>query len=403
MNVKNKVGLGLALVVLFLSACKKNDVQGKVDDPNKEFKHLAVMVTDQADKTVSLVWPTLKKVETFQAAFANGTPYTTQSGRFAAISHRANNFLETFDLGLEWHVDHVDWAGTPKFGKMTGVAALPTHFKSKYGEFMTFNDGDGTLSIGKEADIHNNGATMKTLDLGLTKHHGAMASFANGTYAVTQKDNSIPSTLPERVIVVNNAGSTLHVSTIQTKGIHGNATDGVHAVFGSGSGILVVKADGSQKLIPHPTDFGTAWFGTILETATSGEFIGYTAAKGAYKINVITSTVTPIIERTGIMQVKMSYDNKELAVLLHSGELNIFKTKENKLITSFNAIDATETTAPLKPQMVVTKKFAYISQPDKGELVQVSLHSKQVLHKFKLSPKALRVTILGYESDEDHN
>lgn len=397
-----KLSMVATTCILLVVSCRKNDVTHKKDDLNKEYKHIALLVTDQADKSLSLIWPSQNKVEQFSAAYANGTPYTTHDGRFAVLVHRTDNFIQTFDLGLEWHIDHVDWVGTPKFGKLTGTAAQPTHFKSKNGEFLTFNDGDGTLSIGRQEDVHKEGAQMATLHIGLLKHHGAMASFKNGTYAVTQKDNSITGTLPERVMVVNKSGATLHSSTLQTKGIHGNASDGEYAVFGSASGILVVTADGTQRLINHPADFGTAWFGTILETANPGQFVGYTAAKGAYLINVKDNSVRPIIENTTIMQCKISYDLKMLHVLLHDGHLNVYNLSNNTLTTSFKAIDPVEPSASIKPQMEATQKFAYISQPAIGELWQVNLHSKKVANRFKLSAKAFRPTILGYESNQDH-
>lgn len=121
--------------------------------------------------------------------------------------------------------------GTPKFGTLTGQSLLPTHFKSKKGELLTFNDGDGTLSVAKESEIHTVGAKFKTINAGLLAHHGAMASFTNGTYAITEKDNSITGTLPKKVKIIDNTRKTLFNAKLATKGIHGNATDGTYAVF----------------------------------------------------------------------------------------------------------------------------------------------------------------------------
>ncbi len=166
--------------------------------------------------------------------------------------------VEKFDVGFENHGDHADVKGTPKFGAMVGEGRLPTHFKTFRSEIAVFNDGDGTMDIANENDFHNVGSKMKRIETGNRAHHGAMAKFDNGNYAVTEKDGSVAGTLPERVKIINTNGQLISASTVQTRGIHGNATDGKNAVFGSASGILVVSANGTQKLINHPADFGTA-------------------------------------------------------------------------------------------------------------------------------------------------
>jgi hypothetical protein len=279
---------------------------------------------------------------------------------------------------------------------------LPTHFKSKIGELMTFNDGDGTLSVAKESEINTAGAKFKVINAGLLAHHGAMATFTNGTYAITEKDNSITGTLPEKVKIIDNTGKTLFDATIVTKGIHGNASDGIYAVFGSASGILVVESSGKQKLIAHPEDFGTAWFGTILETSTKGKFIGYTAAKGAYLIDVVSGTVKPILQNTTIMQCKVSYNDSKLGVLLHSGEFKLFNLNSLTAEKEGKVIPETATDAALKPQIQLTENFAYITSPNTGELLQLNLTSMAIVKKIKVSKTPYMITILGFENSEDH-
>lgn len=228
-----------------------------------------------------------------------------------------------------------------------------------------------------------------------------MASFKNGTYAITEKDNSITGTLPEKVKIIDNTGKTLFDAKLVTKGIHGNATDGTYAVFGSASGILVVESNGNQKYIAHPVDFGTAWFGTILETAYTGKFVGYTAAKGTYLIDVINNTVKPIFENTKIMQCKVSYNHKKIGVLLHSGEFRLFDLNTLQLEKTANIISATAEDSTQKPQLELTEKFVYITSPTTGELLQVNL-STLATTKIKTSATPYRITIFGHENSVAH-
>lgn len=406
--MKNKFYKLLFLFALSLFAVScSNDDDNHDDhdhdhDTSEEHTFVRVLLSDEKTTELTLFDPHEDKTSSFTAKFAKSSLYTTESGRYAGIVHRDNNFVETFDSGLELHGDHIDVDDVPKFGVLATSVLKPTHFKSKIGEILTFNDGDGTLSVGKEADVNKAGSTFKTINAGLLAHHGAMATFTNGTYAITEKDNSVTGTLPEKVKIIDNTGKTLFDAKIATKGIHGNASDGVYAVFGSSSGILVVESNGNQKLIDHPADFGTAWFGSILETASAGKFIGYTAAKGAYLIDVVTNTVKPIIQNTTIMQCKTSYDRKKLAVLLHSGELKLYDISSLQAIKETKATAETATDATLKPQMAVTDRFAYITSPTTGELIQVNL-STLAIKKTKVSSTPYMITILGYENSETHS
>ena len=194
----------------------------------------------------------------------------------------------------------------------------------------------------------------------------------------------------------------MHESTIQTKGIHGNATNGTVSLFGSSSGILVVDQNGGQRLIPHPADFGTAWFGTILEAKAAGKFIGYTAAKGAYLIDVAANTVTPIIASTDIMQAKIDYAGKELLILLFSGEVRIYDLATNSLKISGNVVTATAKEETQKPQLEATGRYLYITQPKSGELLQIQKTSLSKVNKVKVSATPYRLSILGVESNEGH-
>lgn len=396
-----KVVLSMVFGALLL-ACDDKEKDDVTPVGETEYKFIRVIVNDEVSKELSLVDPVKLTAEKFEAQYAKSTLYGTQGGRFGAILNGANNFVQLFDTGLEGHGDHVDVKGTPKFGALTGDGNKPTHFKSKGDEIITFNDGDGTLSIAKEADFHTAGKKMTHINAGNVAHHGAMTKFDNGTYAVTEKDGSAAGTLPERVKIIDVSGKTLFASTIQTKGIHGNATNGSVSLFGSSSGILAVEPTGNQQLIPHPADFGDAWFGSILEAKGAGKFLGYTAAKGVYIIDIAAKSVTPVLASTDIMQAKVDYAGNNVVILLHSGELRIYDLKTNTLKTSGAVIGATAKDETQKPQLEATSRYIYITQPRTGELLVVNAANLSKINKVKVSAAPYRLAILGFESSEGH-
>jgi hypothetical protein len=396
-----KTLLAIFITSAFLS-CDKDDEEVVAPAGKSEFKFIRIMVNDELTNQLSLVDPVKLSVESYTAQHPKSALYSTEDGRFGAMVNSANNLVQLFDTGFEGHGDHVDVKGTPKFGALLGEGNKPTHFKSKADEIITFNDGDGTLSVANAADFHTSGAKMRTINAGNIAHHGAMARFDNGTYAITQKDGSVSGTLPERVKIIDATGKTLFESTVRTKGIHGNASDGKKALFGSPNGILVVEQTGKQHLIAHPANFGTAWFGSILEARGAGKFIGYTAAMGAYLIDPIADKITPVIEREDLVQVKVDYAGNRLIALLHSGEVNIYDLKANSLLTSGRVVDAIAKDETHKPQIEATSGFLYITQPKRGELLKVDLADFSKTSSVKVSAAPYRLAILGIESSESH-
>lgn len=400
-----KKSLLKALFVLAVSSAFISCEKDKEVDPAEEvgeFKFIRILVNDEVTKQISLVDPVKLSVESFEAQFAKSALYGTQAGRFGALVTTASNNVQLFDTGFEGHGDHVDVKGTPKFGALTSSSNKPTHFKSKVDEIITFNDGDGTLSIAKEADFHVSGAKMTTIATGNVAHHGAMTKFDNGTYAITEKNPSIAGSLPERVRIIDGTGKTLFASTVETKGIHGNASDGKVSLFGSSSGVLVVESTGAQRLIAHPVNFGTAWFSSIYEAKGANKFIGYSAAVGAYIIDVTSNKVTPVIESADLIQVKMDYAGNNLIAFLHSGEVKIYDLATNALKKSGSIVSAVAKDETQKPQLEATTKYLYVTQPKTGELLKIDIKDLSKVDKIKVSPTPYRLSILGIESNESH-
>lgn len=396
-----KMCVGITLVASLVS-CDKGGGDMVKPVEQSEFKFIRVLVNDALTSQISLVDPSGGIVSSHEAIYPKSALYNTQAGRFGALVNSDNNHVQLFDTGLEGHGDHVDVKGTPKFASLIGEGNKPVHFKSKGDEIITFNDGDGTLAVAKEGDFHVAGAKMQIVRTGNVAHHGAMTKFDNGAYAITEKDGSAAGSLPERVKIIDASGQTLHPSSIQTKGIHGNASDGKVSLFGSASGILVVEPTGAQRLIPHPENFQSAWFGSILEAKGVGKFIGYSAAVGAYTIDVATNQIVPVVESTDLMQVKTDYAGNQLIALFYSGEVKVYDLKSNSLKKSGTIINPTTKDELQKPQIEATSRYLYVTQPKSGEVFQVDLTDFSKTKKLKVSETPYRLTILGVESDQGH-
>ncbi|TDH26960.1 hypothetical protein EXU57_09150 [Segetibacter sp. 3557_3] len=403
----------LCLVLTLASAftaCRKDTADQQLDgheDPTREYKYLRLLVSDEVSNKINLVEPFSGKITAFDAKYPLSSLYGTASGRFAAVLYQNQNLVEVFDGGLQSHVDHIDVIREPGWSNITANGLKPSHFKSKGVESLIFNDNDGTLSVGNESDFNKPGAKFSVINAGLFPHHGAMTQFNNGTYAVTIAPSAGAS--PNRVQVINQSGSVVHASTLETGAIHGNASDGNVAVFGgftssaaTEGAVLVVKASGEQRLIPNPAGFGAFRLANIYYAGSAKKFIGYVATKGAYLVDVEADKITPIYTGSDAFQCKVDYAGKNLLLLTLDGKLRIYNLSTGALTKEGNVITAVASSDTYKPVLEATARYAYIAMPASGEVHQVSLQDFNNITKHKVSSRPVRLTLFGFESSADH-
>lgn len=400
----------IAACLLAFASCKKSNKEQEPEqtaDAKKEQKFVRVLVSDEQSTQLSYIDPFNAKVTAVAGKYPLANLYGTASGRYAAVLYQSQNLAEFYDSGLQSHVDHVDEVGSPKWASITATGTKPTQFKSEGTETLIFNDGDGTLSVGDDADFNTAGAKFRIINAGLLAHHGAMAQFSSGNYAVTVSPISGGS--PNRVQVINKNGNIVHASTTEIGAIHGNASDGNVAVFGgftssaaTAGGVLVVNASGEQKLIPNPDGFGAFRLGSIYYAKATKKFIGYVATKGAYLIDVASNKITPIYAGTDAFQCKVDYTGKNLLVLTLDGRLRIYDLANGTLKKEGSVISAVTSTDTYKPVLEATDRFAYIAIPSSGEVYQINLADFTNITKHKVSPKPVRLTLFGFESSDVH-
>ncbi|WP_026905130.1 hypothetical protein [Pedobacter glucosidilyticus] len=391
------------LIILFISvfaACKKDNDTMQTEQV-EENRFVRLLVADAEDKTITFINPKDGAQSSFQAQFAANNIYPTNSKRFAGVVNTANNHVSFFDSGVEAHGDHAHLKGTPKWALTTALAAKPTHFYSLGNEIAVFNDGDASLSIVTEDKLHTQAQTNHVVVD--QAHHGAVVVFANGTYAVTQKDNSISGALPERVKIVNATGQVIHTSTVATKGIHGDAGDGNTAIFGTVGGMLIVKSDGTQSLVNWPSEIGEAnWLSTIYYGKGSQKFLGFKSKFGAFVLNPVNNSFTKVVTANNIRSAVFDAEGKDILVLLEDGTVQLYsgssliKLQEIKLNVSFG-------TGALVPNVTATKHFVYVTNPNGGEIIQLERGNFAKQSKIAVAGKPAKIIMLGADFDDEGN
>ncbi|MGY5355555.1 hypothetical protein [Wenyingzhuangia sp. IMCC45467] len=395
-----------AVAFSFFISCSDDDHDIEHEhEHHDEQENMALLVSDVNSKTLNFIKPHDESIQTYQAKYSKGAIYATESGRYGVITHRDNNFTETFNLGGEVaHGDHSHDLGETGLAAISFESQKPTHFKSAQGYVLVYNDGDATLSLFNESSIHNNSSPVRTINTGSVAHHGAMAVYKNGSIAVTELGNG--ASLPESVRIINQSGEVLfpNQSIIKTSGIHGNAAGDKVAVFGSNTGVLVVKDTGEQSLIHYPDSFGDdVWFGSLLSTHDSNLFIGYTATKGVYYIDIENSEITPVYETTDLFKCIVSSDGEYVVALTKSGYLNITEIESKSVAYQGQLSVDLDTEAAdhssVTSNIDVSDEFLYVSVPSEQKIIQISLDELEVADEFNLEITPYQFKVLGYNLD----
>ncbi|TXE15182.1 hypothetical protein FUA26_01350 [Seonamhaeicola algicola] len=392
----------LASLILFASCSSDDDASMDDHNHHDEHKNVSLLISDTESKTLNFINPFTDELKKFEAAYAKGSIYATESGRYAVITHRNDNFTETFNIGGEIdHGDHSHDLGETGLAAVSFVSQKPTHFKSEQGYVAVYNDGDATLSIFNEKTIDNN-ATVNTITTGSAAHHGAMVIFKNCNIAITNLGNG--SGLPEKVQIINQSGEIVseEAQSLSTSGIHGSAGNNTTAVFGSGTGILVVNDNGEQNIINYPDSFEDGvWFGSLLATNISDLFIGYTSSKGAYFIDIENEAITPIHETTELFKCMVSKSGKEVISLTKSGVLKItdVATKAVLFNETLSIVMDTESTGhgSVTSSIDYFDEFVYISVPSAKKIIQYNIDDMKITEEFELAITPYQFKVLAYD------
>lgn len=398
-----------AIVLSSLYSCTKKEdpIPVETPKPNAAFtenKLVRLMVTDAVNSNLYFVDGFNYDVETITDFPHNAArAYSTASGRYAGIVSTSGNLVKFFDSGIETINDKVVTVGLPKWARTISNGVMPIHFYGHKDLVVMFNDGDGSLSLFNERDLHTTSLALN-LPSGNTAHHGAPAVFDNGTIAITHKDtsvNKIAGALPEFVKIVDMTGKEVHPINVRTGGIHGEACNGVTALFGSRSGILKIDDNGTQELIAYPTTFGTTWLGSIFYGKESKVFVGFRRGFGVFKIDPVSKTITTISDETTFNSVTFDESGKYLILLHNTGKLTIINPVSGAVVRETTSkVGFPATGNANMPIVRSTKNVIYVADAVNKKILTYNKADMSLVKEIPLPGAPLSVTIIGFDGNE---
>ncbi|GAB2948117.1 hypothetical protein GCM10027048_11250 [Hymenobacter coalescens] len=392
----NLVPLAAALLAISFTSCDKNKTEPA--KPETENSFVRLLITDKTTNAVTLLNPAKNEQTAFQATHGGSAVYPTGTGRWAAVANATNHLVEFFDTGIDRHDDHVHVVGTPKWGLTKATARTPSHVYASHNQVSIFHDGDASISHVAEDQLHA-AAAPRNFVTG-NAHHGAMILFDNGNYAVTHKNNTVSGSLPEQVKIVTTQGTLVHAPTIATQGIHGDAGDGQQALFGSPNGVLLVKQNGEQRLIPYPAGAGSNWLSTIYYAKKARTFLGSRNGYGLFRIDPAAGTMTQVGSTARFVRAALDAEGETVLVLGEDGQLTVYDaaTGARRASRSLSGIlDAAAAT----PHLAASRHYVYVTNAPQGKVHMLKKEDLSDKSTFAVSGAPLRLALVGADVDEE--
>lgn len=398
----NRPALFLSLLTMaggsLLSSCDKNEREEETAAPETESSFARLLITDKTSNTVTLLNPAKSEQTAFQAGYGGAAVYPSATGRWAAVVSSGNNLVEFFDTGIDRHDDHVHVKGTPKWGLTKSAGLTPSHVYASHNKISIFNDGTASISYVEEGQLHTVPAPASFVTG--AAHHGAMILFDNGTYAVTHKNNTVAGSLPEQVKLVNTQGTVVSAPTVATQGIHGDAGDGQQALFGSVSGVLVVKQTGEQQLIPYPAGAGSNWLSTIYYAKKARTFLGSRNNYGVFRIDPAARTMTQVGTTTTFVRVALDEEGSSVFILDEQGTLSVYDAATGTRTASRSLTGLLDAKAAT-PYLAASRRYVYVTNAPQGKVHMLRKTDLSEHSTFTVAGQPLRLALVGADVDQE--
>ncbi|MYF99169.1 T9SS type A sorting domain-containing protein [Candidatus Poribacteria bacterium] len=421
---------------MFLIFCSIIPMQAIAQDYDGDEPLGRLLVADGETGLLQLI--ELDNGEVIETFMMEGTAnvYTTESGRIAGVVQYGANRVDFIDSGLylEAHGDHFDKKkGRPSLllfsltGEMTN-SQRPVHFVSHEGRVSIHFDGnfaegvDSKNVIVREEDLFL--PNPDTLIITSAQQHGYGIPVHGGKIVFSEPDPDREfGSLPFGFVVLDEQGNV--VQTFADKedfqasclGIHGEAGVGEHLLFGCNEkredgtgdgGIFVMTHDPvtglfSAHKIAYPDGLRTS----ILRSHHAQPFaIGNYGSRPdpGYKALVRINPDSTEIDPNDIQQLSTDYrgfdfekeHGNKLAVLTVDGLLQVFNPSDWTLLGSTQVVEDFSGAEGLRPALTVGSGFAYVSNPNAGEILEVDLDTVSVSRTFSVEGQPVNMAALGW-------
>ncbi len=409
------------LLVLLASACNSDDDDELVGEPDgTEFSELEsewVRLTLMHDNQIKVMQTSTDEIvdSTSAPLPEDARYYTSNSGRYLVVTDRDNNQLRFFDSGVINHEDHGHQQGVGWLD-VTVDAPLPTHFASSGGQIVIFNDGDGSITHVDEAQLELPAYEPTVLTFPTVAHHGAGFRLASGQFVTTFKNTDEPGGIPQMVKYLDADGTLIDDNGgVEVEGIHGDATNGTHGVFGSTDGVILVDDANNIDLIANPEELNAErgfWIGSVNGHDNTPVFFGRATSVGSYLVDPATKSMTSVYLGDDIVGNMLSFNGDYYIVHTSDNRVRVFDAadgspvveREVEMVNVPDLATGEPTTPEAKldemdeddPVLVASDKHLYILAPNRVDIKVLSISDLSHVHTIRLDEPVNSIAKNGF-------
>ncbi|WP_117238349.1 outer membrane protein assembly factor BamB family protein [Thermus sediminis] len=368
--------LGVAVLGLALAhsghetAHSKHGAHGHHHDEEKLFTRIAV-----ADARSPLVL-VLEEEGKELARFTVPSPaalYPLPGGQYVLMVHRAGNAVGFLwgGLRLEDHGDHQDVKPeNPYVAATLRTGPRPTHVFVDDRWAAVFHDGDGTVAL----------FDLRRLGLDFTPRLVATGGADHGSVAVVGESVLAGGVEGGRLEVYTPGGQRVLTLPQACPRLHGQAVLGDWAAFGCADGVLLVQRQGRGFLgrkLPNPpgTPDGTR-VGTLTAHPAHPFLVG-NFGQGLALVHPKEGRLEVLPLPARPWRFAFDPEGEGLYVLTEDGRLHRLDPGTRRVVWSLEAVSPRAQGAPASG-LAVGHGVAYLTDPQKGEVVRVDLKEGKV-------------------------
>lgn len=336
-----------------------------------EYIRLAMMAG--GDQTIVMNPVTEQTTFTVNEPLTEGARYyLSPTGRYLVSIERAQNRTRFFDAGIVNHTDHGhEYAA--QWLDLVVPSSEPTHYSATGDDIVLFNDGDGSIVHIEESRLEASAYQPSVIPMpNQTQHHGATVRLDNGLFAVTfQHDTVTKDPLPQIVKLVDEQGQVqVDNESVRVSRIHGNASNGKVALFGSTDGLIAAYDDKTIALIPNLEGMNAEsgnWIGTVKGHDNLDVFYGRATALGIFRIDPASQSMTPLYEGDDTERSYFfSEDGTYLVLPKTNNEVVVYNAETGSQVAQ-TTMSAVSTGQPERV-MTASAEFLYVLEPSQTEI-----------------------------------
>jgi ABC-type Zn uptake system ZnuABC Zn-binding protein ZnuA len=368
-------------------------------------------VNDYESGTVKIIdLSTGELVATYNLS-ARATLYTSQSGRYVYAVQGDGNIVNVIDSGVRqiWHDDHYDTEiGEAALLDFALQGQRPVHFVLWGDQVSVFNDGDGTVAVFNESDIHNVDAEITMLSTD-RPHHGVGAAVGDYILAGIPNMADEDDSLPIGVAVYTLDGEEI-TRFENCPGLHGEAHAGNNGIaFACSDGILIVRWNGDDftaAKLNYPEGSGDNRAGT-LNAAHGGQYVlGNFGQDNLIAIDLMAETMERIELPAEVWRFAVYEEDPSKAVVLTlDGSLHMVDIASGDVQGSIQVVEPfTRPSRPAaRPVFALNGRFAYVSEPLPGDIAIVDLDTMQLEEaRISVGGKPSSLAAFGMMGEDHH-